>query len=114
MDVVAGVPLHELEQAVYEAAISVHADRRVRSPATDSATLPEVEFVFILDADSKDQPRARAVGRECGRGRGPPRAGPVDLSGTGHRLGPHCEPQSRRRRTAADSQPHPAIGSFCG
>lgn len=59
--VLVGIPLDELEQAVTEAAIRVHADRRVRSPATDSVTLPEVRFVFDLDADSEDQARARAA-----------------------------------------------------
>lgn len=56
-----GVPLEELKQAVNEAAIRVHADRRIRFPATDSVTLPEVRFVFDLDADSEDQARARAA-----------------------------------------------------
>lgn len=56
-----GSPLDELEQAVNAAAIRVHADRRVRSPATDSVTPPEVRFVFDLDADSEAQARARAA-----------------------------------------------------
>lgn len=56
-----GASLDELEQAVREAAVAIHADRRVRSPATDSATPPEVRFIFDLDADNEDQATARAA-----------------------------------------------------
>lgn len=53
-------PPNDLDQARNAAAVRVHADQRVRSAATDSATPPEVRFVFELDADSEDQARARA------------------------------------------------------
>lgn len=56
-----GVPLDDLEQARDKAAATVHADLRIRSAASDSATLPEVRFVFELDADFEDQAIARAA-----------------------------------------------------
>lgn len=59
--VLASVPLEDLEPAHDAAAALVHADQRIRRIATDSATLPEVRFVFELDADSEDQAVARAA-----------------------------------------------------
>lgn len=59
--VVVSVPLDELEQARDRAAATVHADVRIRGAASDSATLPEVRFVFELDADFEDQAIARAA-----------------------------------------------------
>ena len=56
-----GPPLDELEQAINAAAVKVHADQRVRRAATDSATPPEVRFVFDLDADTEDHARVRAA-----------------------------------------------------
>lgn len=38
-----------------------HADQRVRRVATGSAPLPEVRFVFGLDADSENQAMDRAA-----------------------------------------------------
>ena len=59
--VLVGTAPDDLEQARDVAAARVHADRRVRGVATDSATLPEVRFVFDLDADSEELARARAA-----------------------------------------------------
>lgn len=59
--VMAGVPLEDLEPALDAAAVLVDADRRIRRVATDSALLPEVRFVFELDADGEDQAAARAA-----------------------------------------------------
>ena len=55
------VPLDELEHARDRAAAALHADVRIRGAAFDSATLPEVRFVFELDADFEDQAVARAA-----------------------------------------------------
>lgn len=59
--VVVSVPLDQLEQARDRAAAAVHADVRIRGAASDSATLPEVRFMFELDADFEDQAIARAA-----------------------------------------------------
>lgn len=59
--VLTSVPLEDLEPAHDAAATLVHADHRIRRVATDSAALPEVRFVFELDADSEDQAMARAA-----------------------------------------------------
>lgn len=59
--VLTSVPLEDLEPARHAAANLIHADQRIRRVATDSATLPEVRFVFELDADSEDQATARAA-----------------------------------------------------
>lgn len=55
------VPLEDLEQALHAAAALAHSDRRIRHVATDSASLPEVRFVFELDADGEDQAVGRAA-----------------------------------------------------
>lgn len=55
------VPLDELGLALEKASATVHADRRVRGAATDSATPPEVRFIFELDAEQEDQALARAA-----------------------------------------------------
>ena len=54
-------PLEDLEPALDAAAVLVDADRRIRRVATDSASLPEVRFVFELDADGEDQAALRAA-----------------------------------------------------
>ena len=59
--VLTNVPLEDLEPALDAAAVSVDADRRIRSAGTDSASLPEVRFVFELDADGEDQAAVRAA-----------------------------------------------------
>lgn len=53
--------LDDLEAARDAAASRLHADRRIRRTATDSAALPEVRFVFELDADGEDQAVVRAA-----------------------------------------------------
>ncbi len=55
------VPREELEPALKAAAVLVDADRRIRRVATDSASLPEVRFMFELDADGEDQAAVRAA-----------------------------------------------------
>ncbi len=55
------VPLEDLEPALNAAAVLVHADRRIRRVATDSASLPEDRFMFELDADGQDQAVLRAA-----------------------------------------------------
>lgn len=59
--VITSVPLENLEPALAGAAVLVHADPRIRLAATDSASLPEVRFVFELDADDEDQAVSRAT-----------------------------------------------------
>ncbi|MET8523695.1 tyrosine-type recombinase/integrase [Nocardioides sp. NPDC004968] len=67
--------LDELEAVLAAAAVLVHADRRVRRVATDSASLPGVRFTFELDADSESQATGQdSRGRNRRRRRKPPRA----------------------------------------
>jgi hypothetical protein len=55
------VPLEDLQPALKAAAVRADADRRIRRVATDSTSLPEVRFMFELDADGEDQAVVRAA-----------------------------------------------------